>query len=232
MKSKYDLFLHEEIMLLALKDDKGTIASGTHYQFALAGAALAELLLTQHISVEERKKKKYLRLENSTPLGDPVIDECLNKVVKAKKSQQLQTWISRFSGVKDLKNRVAFQLVQRGILRADEDKVLLIFKRKIYPEFNPEPERKLIKRLHEAVFTDKKDIDPRTVVLLSLANSAELLKIVFDKKELKPRKKRIEQIVNGELTGKATKEAIAAMQAAVTVAVIIPAIVTASTAGR
>ncbi len=70
------------------------------------------------------------------------------------------------------------------------------------------------------------------VVLLSLASSADLLRHVFDKKELKARQARIEQVVNGELTGKATKEAIEAMQAAVMVACIIPAIVVTSTVGR
>jgi hypothetical protein len=141
--------------------------------------------------------------------------------------------VSRFSGVKNLKNRVAQQLVRRGILKADEDKVFLIFTRKIFPEVDPGPERKLIERLREAIFGDSDNIDPRTVVLLSIADSTGLLKVVFDKKALKTRKERIEQVVNGELSGQATKEAIAAMQAAVMVAVIIPAVVTATTtAGR
>ncbi|MCK5618661.1 MAG: GPP34 family phosphoprotein, partial [Candidatus Krumholzibacteria bacterium] len=105
------------------------------------------------------------------------------------------------------------------ILRADEDKVLMIFSRKIYPEIDPEPEREIIDRLSDAIFTDTQDVDPRTVVLLSLAKSADILKVNFDKKKLKTRKKRIEQVVNGEMTGKATKDAIAAMQAAVMVAI-------------
>ena len=233
MKPSTQLFLHEEVSLLALKDEEGTIAFGTSYSFALAGAALAELLLNKRIDVETVQKKKFARVIDTTPLGDPVLDECLAKVVDAKKRQQLQTWVSRFSGLKNLSNRVAQQLVRRGILRADEDKVFLIFTRKIFPEVNPEPERKLIKRLREAIFGDSDNIDPRTVVLLSIANGTELLKVVFDKKALKAKKERIEQIVNGELSGQATKDAIAAMQAAVMVAVIIPSIVTATTvAGR
>ena len=63
-------------------------------------------------------------------------------------------------------------------------------------------------------------------MLVSLANNAEILKVVFDKKELRRRKQRIEQIVNGEIMGRAAKEAIQAMQAAVMVAVIMPAIIT------
>jgi hypothetical protein len=226
------LFLHEEIMLLTLKDEEGTIASGTYYSHALGGAVLAELLLHQRITVEAVRKKKFARLIDPTPLGDSVIDEGLLKIVRAKKRQQLQTWVSRFSSIKNLKHRTARRLVQRGILRADEDKVLLLFARKIYPEINPEPERKLIKRLREAIFSDADNVAPRTVVLLSLAHNAELLKVVFDKKQLKTRKKRIEQVINGEMSGKATQEAIQAMQAAVVVAAIIPAVVVTTTAGH
>lgn len=153
-----------------------------------------------------------------------MIDECFEKIKKAKRIQSLQNWVSRFSGVKNLKHRVAEHLCKRGILRVDESKILLIFNRKIYPEVNPEPERKLIDRLREAIFTDTEMIDPRTVVLISLSNSAEILKVIFDKKMLKGRKNRIKQIINGEMTGRATKEVIDAMQAAVMVACILPAI--------
>ena len=50
--------------------------------------------------------------------------------------------------------------------------------------------------------------------------------MIFDKKQLKQRKKRIEQIVNGEITGKAAKDAIDAMKAAIMVTCIMPAIMT------
>jgi pyruvate/2-oxoglutarate dehydrogenase complex dihydrolipoamide dehydrogenase (E3) component len=83
----------------------------------------------------------------------------------------------------------------------------------------------LIERLRRVIFTDTRDIDPRTVVLLSLANSTGILKVVFDKKKLKDRKDRIKQIVNGEITGKAATEAIQAMQAAIMVACVMPAFV-------
>ena len=220
------LFLHEEILLLALRDEEGTIASGTMYQYAIGAALLAELLLSKRIEVEQSGKRKLVNLISSSPLGEPLIDECLEKVIRAKRRAVLQTWVSRFAGVKNLKHRVARQLCGRGILRADEDKVLLVFTRKIYPEVNPVPERELIERLRYAVFTDTRDIEPRTVVLLSLANSTGLLKVVFDKKKLKGRKARIKQIVDGEITGKAATEAIQAMQAAVMVAVIMPAMMT------
>ena len=228
MTIQTNLFLHEEIMLLALRDEEGTIASGTMYQYAIGAAVLAELLLNKRIAVGQPRRKKLVDLISSQSFGEPLIDQCLEKISNAKRRASLQSWVSRFAGVKNLKHRVALQLCERGILRATEDKILLIFTRKIYPEVNPEPERKLIERLRQAIFTDSRDVDPRTVVLVSLANSTGLLKVVFDKKELKGRKARIKEISDGEITGKAAKEAIEAMLAAVMVCCIVPAITTAA----
>jgi len=222
-----ELRLHEEIMLLALRDEEGTVASGTMYSYGVAGAILAELLLEQRIRLEEpRKNQKLVTLASPDPVGDELIDECLERVAGAKRRKRPETWVSHFASTKQLKHRVATQLCRRRILAADEDKVLLIFTRRIYPEINPEPEQRLIERLRQAIFTDAEAIDPRTMVLVSLASATSILPVVFKKKDLKARKKRIEQIVNGEVTGKAAKDAIEAMQAAVMVACIMPTIMT------
>lgn len=224
------LHLYEEVLLLALRDRKGTIESGTMYQYAIGGCVLAELMLGGRIDVESVKKRNYARLVSDRPLGDPILDECLGKIRDAKRRAVLQTWVARFASLRDLKHRAARQLCRRGILRADEDKVLLLFTRRIYPELNPEPERELRARLERAIFTESGDVDARTVVLVSIADSAGLLKVAFEKKALKTRKKRIGQLAAGELTGKATKEAIQAMQAAVTVAAVMPAILASTSA--
>jgi hypothetical protein len=216
------LFLHEEVMLLALHDDKGTICS-ENYPYAIGGAILAELLLAGRLRVDEEGKKRFVGVRANQPLGDPVIDDCLAKVAQAKRRATIQTWVGRFGNLRDLKHRVAQRLCKRGILRADEDKVLWIFTRKIYPQIDPAPERELVERLRKAIFTDAKGVDPHTVVMVSLAHVAGLLRLVFDRKELKGRKDHIRKLVDGELTGKATKETIAAMQAAVMVAVLFPA---------
>lgn len=217
------LHLHEEIMLLALRDEEGTVEFGSMYGYALSGAILAELLLAGRIAAEEGKKK-LVNLVSDEPFGEPVIDECLKKIATAKRRAAPQNWVHSFASLKNLHHRIAQGLCDRGILRADEDKVLLIFRRKVYPEINPQPERRLIERLRKAIFSDSARVDPRTTILISLANGANLLRIPFDKKELKKRKRRIEQLTNGELMGKATKQAVEAAQAAVMVACILPAI--------
>ena len=225
MGTQDTLFLHEEITLLALQEEKGTFALEAKYLYAIGAAILAELLLSNLISVEEMKKKLVNPI-STTPIGAPVIDECLEKITSAKRRASLRDWVLRFARMTDFKHRVASQLCSRGILQATEDKVLFIFKRKLYSQINPQPRKNLVERLRLAIFTDTGDVEPRTVILVSLMNSAGLLEMVFNKKDLKDRETRIEQIINGEATGPAAKEAIAAMQTAVMATVIMPITVT------
>ena len=226
------LHLHEELMLLALRDEAGTISGSGMIDYPLAAALLAELLLHKRIEIDQEKpKKKLVNVISTTPFGDPLLDESLKKIGDAKRRASIKTWVMRLARLKKLKHRVAQQICKRGILRADEDKVLLIFTRKIYPEVNPEPERKLVERLRTAIFTDTDEVDARTTILIALAHHGGVLKNDFDKKNLKSRKKRIKEITKGNLVGDAAKEAIEAIQAAVMVAVIMPAIAGAAASG-
>lgn len=218
MPSPGSLYLYEEILLLALRDDKGTLATGFIAQ-ALAGAALAELLLAGRICVEE-SRKQLVDIHDTRRFEDPVMDACLLKMEAATRRAALRTWVNRLASIRGLHHTAAQQLCRRGILRADEDKVLFIFTRKIYPEINPTPERRILERLRRAIFEDSDRVDPRTAILVALAQGTGLLNQAFGRKELKVRKRRIEQIVNGDVVGKATKEVIAACQAAMTAAIV------------
>lgn len=202
-------------MLLAFKDKEGTIPFGTMYNFAVAGAFIAELLLTNRIKIKHSKSRKKVVPVSNNKFGDPLLDECLEILSNSRKERDLKTWINRFANMKKLKNRTAKQLCKRGILRSKEKDVLLIFKKRVYPEINPEPERKLLNRLEKAIFSDRKNLDPRTIVIISLAHKAGILPHNFDKKRLKKKKDRIEKIIEGEIAGKVTEEAIKAMQAAI-----------------
>ena len=224
METSNNLHIYEEILLLALRDKKGTMLFGINYLQAIAGAILAELLLEGRISIDS-SKKQWVSLTNDQTTGDPVIDECLEKMAASKKRVTLQNWVHKLAGIKDLKHKVALQLCERRILRADEDKILFLFNRRIYPEVNSTPERKIIERMRKAIFSGGRQLDARTVVLISLANGSDILSHTFGRKKLKPRKKRIEQITQGDLTGKATQDVIAACQAALVVAAIMPAMI-------
>lgn len=219
------LFLHEEVMLLALRDVEGTVVNSTWYSHAIGGAIMSELMMASRITVED-EKRTLVTLVNTDPIGEPIIDECIEKLATAKRQAGAQSWVSTFAGLKDLKHRVARRLCDRGILRADEDTILMLFRRKVYPEVDPKPEQEIIERMRQAIFTDTIEIDARTAILISLANSAGILSIPFRKKDLKEQKERLECIANGELVSAATKDAIQAVQAAVLMTAIMPVLMT------
>lgn len=228
MRRNDALSLPEEIMLLALHDEKGTVALESRYPYAVGGAVLAELVMRERVRLEKSGKKMLVRLTSSRPTGRPFLDDCLERINDDTRLRPAETWVSRFAETKQLKHRLAQQLCDRGILRADEDKILLLFTRQVYPEVDPRPEKELVERLRRAIFTNG-EVDPRTAVLVSLAHHSGLLPNAFDKKKLKDRKVRIERIGEGDATSEATKQAIEAMQAAVFVACVLPAIIVTTT---
>jgi hypothetical protein len=224
MNDRPELWLQEEVLLLALKDDKGTPHSSM-YSIAMGGAMLAELLLSERLVLEEKPRKKPLKpgkkpaylvaVDNPKQLADPVLDECLHRVVTSKKARSPQEWVTRFGQLKDLKRRVAVGLCRKGILREREDRILVLFRRTAYPTLDGAPERRVVDRLQDAVAGDSMELDARTAVLVALANGTGILKHVLGKDLVKQRKDRIQEIGEGDIVGEATKAAVQAAQAAV-----------------
>lgn len=210
-----ELRLHEEVLLLTLKDEKGTPA-WTQYTYALAGAILAELVLEERVRLEERKRRKPLvHLVSATQIGDPILDDALRAIRVARRRATAGTWIQRWARNR-LLHETARRLARRGILQAREKRVLLLFSRTVYPELNPEPEQRLIERMRAAIFGSD-DVDARTATVISLAGAADLLKPIFGK-ELKGRKDRLEALAEGDAVSEVTRATVQAVRAAVVAA--------------
>jgi hypothetical protein len=219
------LTFHEEVMLLALRDERGTIESGAWYQMAVGGAVLAELVLAERVQIVKDGKHSLIQLLSHEPVGDALIDEWLERIAADPKTRRVAHWVQKISATKDLKGRVARDLAERGILRVDEDKILFLFTRETYPEVNPQPEQALRDRLRASVLESSGEVDPRTALLLSLAKGTGLMQLVFDKAERKAHKQRIETVVNGEACGRAVRELVEATTVAIFVACVIPVVV-------
>ena len=221
MNDRTELHLHEQLMLIALRDEKGSLESkATMYAYALGGAMLVELSLKSRIRIGD-DKKAFVDLVDRSPLGEDVLDECLHKVATAKRRSRAITWVQRFANTKRLRQRVAEGLCRRGILREDEDKVLLFFSRRLYPTIDPGPERRLLERLRSAVFSDSGSLDPETVAVVALANATGLLPIHFDRKDLSRRKRHLKRITEGSAAGTAAHQAVQAAQQATIAAVVV-----------
>ena len=217
------LFLYEEIMLLALRDEEGTFSSG-FVEYAVAGAILSELFLDKKIGLGG-KRGDLVDHDHPPGTGDPIIDESLEKITEAKRRATVKNWVSRLSRIPKLRQKVARRLCQRGIVRAEEDRILFLFPRTVYPEINPKPEREIIERLKDSIFGKELTSDPRTVALISLARGTNLLESNLGREEIRDRKERIEELTAGETIGAAARDIMATGDAIASIAAMIPALI-------
>jgi hypothetical protein len=226
--STVSLTLPEQVLLVALKDESGTLESkASYWRQVLAGAVLAELIVSERIELGERKRVNLL---NSEPTNNPLSDHWLSAIQARENPKTMNQWISKISGMSKLLHQLANQLCEKGVLKLEESKVLFVFNRKTYPTVNPEPEQTMVQQLSNAIFEANDDIDVRTMLLISLLHPAGMLGIYFENKALRPQKDRINQIIQGEAVGQSTAAAIQAVQTAIIVAAVMPAIIASTTA--
>lgn len=219
-----DLTIPESILLLALNDDNGE-KRGTFLEYALAGAALTELVLAERL-VETGKK---LEIASEAPTGDGFLDGCLAAIVAKGSGKDAKTYIQHIGGKRELLAPLYEQLVSRGILDEQAVKVLWVFNHTIWPEKNPAPEKALEARLRMAI-AGSGTVDERDGAIIAIASHTDILKYNFDRDLLKQHKDRLKKIVDGDLLPpNATKQTIDAMTAAVVIAAIIPAVIVTTT---
>ena len=219
------LHLYEEVLLLALKDEKGTVDwKAGHFQSVLAGAMIAELLLHGKIEIDEISNK-LVKVVDSTPTRETLLDEALVEINSAKNEKSIEHWVNKFTGFRNHLQRIARGLCSKGILKETEEKVLLFFTSRRFPEVNPEPERELIERMRKAIFTEMEEVDIRTSLLISLCYKSNILSIPFSSVDLKLQKHRIESIIKGDKIGEATTAVIQSIQTALIAATIVPIVV-------
>ena len=150
-----DLHLHEQLLLLALRDRKGTPESGSEYRaHALGGAILAELALTGCIRIDEGRRAVVEEVPGADRPRNAILAEAFGLVRNRRRRRRASGWVSTFAGIRDLWHRTALGLCGRGVLRKSESQVLLVFSRRTYPTLDPGPERDLLRRMREAIVGD------------------------------------------------------------------------------
>ena len=233
--SRTDLHLHEQVLLLALRDRKGTpeLRAGFH-GLAMGGAILAELALLGCIRIEEGKKAFVDVVPGAARPRNEVLAEAFEKVRERKRRRRAAAWVQVFAAIRRLRHRTARGLCRRGVLRERESSVLLVFSRRTYPTMDPGPEQRLVAGLRDAI-AGEGDVELGLGVVLGVAHATGMLRIHFERKFLSRRKERLKRIVGGKhasvdgpwvtaagqpavATYQATQAAAAAAQAAVVAA--------------
>ena len=219
------LMLHQEVVLLALRDDKGTFSSGM-YLYSVAGSMLSELLLQQRIITNDDKNQTVAVIDGSKT-GCEVLDELLTEIDQCKKHKGLQDWVYHAAQMKKLNHRLAESLCEMGILKKEVGKILFVFTRTTYPELEGSYEDAIRRRMSDVMFQKGAKADSRTGVLIALALHGSLLDRNFAPDELSQHQERIKEIAEGQhLAADATQAAIAAVQTAINAALIASTVAT------
>ena len=206
----------EEITLLMLNDDDGEFVRvpGWSMQCAYAGAVLMELALENRIDTD----LKRLVLIDPTPLGDDLLDPTLALIAQSTETYDARHWVDHLADrAEEIRERALARLVERGILRREEDRFLWVFQSRRYPVIDGEAEREVKLRIMEVLFSDEIP-EPHDIVIICLADACGILRELLSARELERATERIEQVRKLDLIGQAVSKAVWDIQASIALA--------------
>lgn len=198
----------EEIMVLLLHDENGAFlpVKGYALNHALAGSVLMDLAFANRIDTD----LEQLKVIDREPTGNPMLDRVLGRIADSAETRNTKEWLAAFSAPNEaatIRELALASLVERGILERREEKFLWVFRARRYPMVDGKVEREAKRRIADVLFSDEIP-DPRDVALICLADACDILKAVFEGRELKRIRPRIEQLLKMDLIGREMAGAI------------------------
>lgn len=214
------MLIAEDLLLLLYDDESGKPITGSPgLDYALGGAVLIELTLLGKVDLAgegESVKKGRLKIGDPTPTGDPLLDGRLAVLVQKAGSKPANV-MGKLS--KKLREEVLARLAQRGILRADEDKVLGLFPVTRWPASDIRHESDLRHALDNTLKLGTRP-DERTAALVALLHALNVVPKVVNGPDKKLLKQRAKEISESAWAAEAVRQAVQAVQAATTAAIV------------
>jgi hypothetical protein len=184
------LRLYEQVYLLSVQNHNGKphdYSTLMRQQYAMAGAALMELMTNGHIRFDE--SQRCIPARETTPPDDLVLSAALERIRKAKKPHDAKYWVQMIHAYFLPYGKALRNLVEKGVIRLDRETKWKIFPIKRYSVERPEIKDDIVQRLEEAIRTTphnaktpnatNDDERTRDIILLGLVRSAGLIPYVF-----------------------------------------------------
>ena len=185
-----ELILAEQLLLLALDDEKGSLSTYVDVDAGLAGALLIDL--TRRGALIEADGDLVASPDGAH--GHPLLTDAAAAIRGSDKRRDAKGWVGRLPReLKPIKDRVAGALVERGILSEERRKILGLVPSTRFPEADPAPERELRARL-EAVLLSQRDPSEDEALLLALLEPYDLARKLVPKDRRKEAGKRAKAI--------------------------------------
>jgi hypothetical protein len=215
-----------ELMLLLLDERTGhSMADSNRTPRALAGAVLLDLIDAGAIRLagpgDEAKPGRIVM--NANRSADPILGDALARI-EAARPMKARAAIEKLS--KRLQPKVLHRLADEGLVRVEHHRVLGVFPRTAWV---PSEYREELRGRLTAPFADPDaPVEPRAAALISLLSAVEAAPKVFPDRDRREVKRRAKEIAAGDWAAKATRDAVQAVDAALTAAVVLSAAATGS----
>ncbi|MFO8076060.1 MAG: GOLPH3/VPS74 family protein [Actinomycetota bacterium] len=210
-----ELTVAEELLLLCWDDERGKRAVGGQFDQLLAGALLIDLTLEGLIEVVDGKVEPAV---GASPTG-PMRAALLDRIRADAKPRKISRWMQRWAGDKEVRQAPVDRLVDRGVLRVEERRVLRLFHVTRHPLADPARATEVRQRIG-GVLTDDRPAAPRDAALAGLvatAGSGAVGRLV-ERSQRRAALKRGRQLAKEGVVGE-VGEAVAQAQAAAMTAV-------------
>jgi hypothetical protein len=188
--------LPEELLLLALHDEKGSVipSAARVLNGALVGAVLMELGLQGRL----RETVDGGLQVDPTPTGDEILDEAVQRVADSDRPRQASYWVGRLARrIPRLKDRLLEQLVSRGVLERRERRILWVFPSRSFPLADAAAEQQVRDRIRAVILEDLVP-DRRMAALIGLVRSCNLIDEIFAPHERTRANRRFEELTSEE----------------------------------
>jgi hypothetical protein len=215
--------LATDLLLLALDDERGTVLpqAGIGLDYGLAGAIVMELALRGCLGVDEERVAT-----TGTATDDPLLDDAL-RVIAATPGKTLSHWVRHLPRELDgSRQRLLDRLVAQGTLERREQRVLLLFHRKVYPERDARVEHDIRARL-DGVLLHGQPADAQTACLIHLAAACRVTDAIYPRDQHPAIRARMAELDDA---GAAGANAVADMVARAETAAVTAATMAAITA--
>ena len=203
--------LTEEIILLLLNEDSGYLeqVAGWNLSCVLAGAVLADLDLESRIDTAH----ETLKLDDSTPVGDDILDPVLATIVDDPEPRSVSYWIEKIAIMSDeILDQALERLMDNGIL----DHAIGGFwslsrdaSKSGYSMSRGESRAVIRRRIVETILGDGIP-DPRDAIIIGLANSCDAFRFLLQPEDYEASRERIELLSILDRTSRSVAAAVAA----------------------
>lgn len=209
----------EEILLLMLDDDGMFLpVRGGSVEHVLAGAVLIDLAFANRIDTDPER----LVCLDRTPTGNPMLDRVLDRIADSCETQDTKGWIEELAGqgATEIRRQALASLIERGILEAQDEKFLWVFRSRRYPTIDGRVEREVRLRIADVLLSDDTP-DPRDVALICLVDACNFLPDIFSAREIERAAPRVRQLRKMDLIGREVAGVIAEIERSVMMAMAL-----------